>query len=187
MVCPLGNQLLILEFCVIRGNFVSLRAFIVYMELTAVWNLTSVNLTELKFAPKWVSLCPKSCERWQWSCLTPKWNFIPKWNLKPVWVHFGSLVNVLYVWLFNYFNFERNYDFLMSKGPCILLNKNIHFNKNETKPKMENSTHSFRDTNLVLQLIQESHIKSKTDKLELAKEKREHFFESFILSEGNFF
>ena len=75
----------------------------------------------------------------------------------------------------------------MSKGPCILLNKNIHFNKNETKPKMENSTHSFRDTNLVLQLIQESHIKSKTDKLELAKEKREHFFESFILSEGIFF
>ena len=30
------------------------------------------------------------------------------------------------------------------------LNKNINFNKNETEPKMENPTHSFRETNLVL-------------------------------------
>ena len=28
-----------------------------------------------------------------------------------------------YVWLFFYFNFERNYDVLKSKSPCILLNK----------------------------------------------------------------
>ena len=53
------------------------------------------------------------------------------------------------VWLF-YFNFERNYDVLESKGPCILLNKNINFNKNEAELKMENPTHSFRETNLVL-------------------------------------
>ena len=32
------------------------------------------------------------------------------------------------VWLFHYFNFERNYDGLKSKNPCILLNKNINFN-----------------------------------------------------------
>ena len=55
--------------------------------------------------------------------------------------------------LFYYFNFERNYDFLKSKSPCILLNKNINFNKNETESKMENPTHSFRDSNPVLQLI----------------------------------
>ena len=30
------------------------------------------------------------------------------------------------------FNFKRNYDVLKSKSPCILLNKNIKFNKNET-------------------------------------------------------
>ena len=42
-----------------------------------------------------------------------------------------------YVWLFNYFNFETNYDILKSKSPCILLNKNINFNKNETESKME--------------------------------------------------
>ena len=49
------------------------------------------------------------------------------------------------------FNFERNY-VLKSKNPCILLSKNINFNKNETESKMANHTHSFRGTNLVLQL-----------------------------------
>ena len=39
--------------------------------------------------------------------------------------------------------------------------------KNETETKMENSTHTFKERNLVLQLILESQIKSKTDKLEL--------------------
>ena len=57
-----------------------------------------------------------------------------------------------YVWLFYHFNFERNYDVLKSKSPCILLNKNINFNKNGTESKMENLTHGFRETNLVLQL-----------------------------------
>ena len=39
------------------------------------------------------------------------------------------------------------------KSPCILLNKNVNFNKNETKAKMEYPARSFRETNLVLQLI----------------------------------
>ena len=34
----------------------------------------------------------------------------------------------------------------------MLLSKNINFNKNETEPKMENPTHSFRETNHVFQL-----------------------------------
>ena len=37
-----------------------------------------------------------------------------------------------------------------------------NFKKTETESKMENPTHSFRNTNLVFQLIQESQIKSKT-------------------------
>ena len=74
----------------ILRKFILLRAFTVYIE-----KLTAVKLTEVKLAPKWVSLHPKSCERWQWSYLTPKWNFTPKWNLKPIWVNFGSHVNVL--------------------------------------------------------------------------------------------
>ena len=37
------------------------------------------------------------------------------------------------MWLFYYFNFERNY-LLKSKSPCTLLNKNINFKKwNRTK------------------------------------------------------
>ena len=65
------------------------------------------------------------------------------------------------MWLFYCFNFERNY-VLKSKSPCILLNKNINFNKNDMELKLENPTHSFRENDLVLQLIQESQIKSKT-------------------------
>ena len=47
-------------------------------------------------------------------------------------------------------------------SPCFLLNKNINFNKNETASKLENPTNFFTETNLVLQLIKESQIKSKT-------------------------
>ena len=57
------------------------------------------------------------------------------------------------VWIFFYFNFERNYDIFKSKSPCILLNKNINFDKSVMESKTENPTHSFRETNLVLQLI----------------------------------
>ena len=32
-----------------------------------------------------------------------------------------------YGWLFYFFNFERNYDGLKSKGPFNLLSKNINF------------------------------------------------------------
>ena len=57
------------------------------------------------------------------------------------------------MWLFYYYNSSKNYDVLKSKSPCILLNKNKNFNENKRESKMENSTHSFRKTNLVLQLI----------------------------------
>ena len=55
--------------------------------------------------------------------------------------------------VFHHFNFERSYNVLKSKSPCILLNKDINFNKNGTKSKVENPTHRFREMNLVLQLI----------------------------------
>ena len=51
------------------------------------------------------------------------------------------------MWLLYYFNFESNV--LKSKSLYMLLNKNINFNKNEVEAKMENPTHSFRETNLV--------------------------------------
>ena len=45
----------------------------------------------------------------------------------------------------------RNYDVVKLRILCILLNKNINFNKNETESKMKNPTHSFKETNLILQ------------------------------------
>ena len=56
-------------------------------------------------------------------------------------------------WLFYYFSFERSYDVLKSKSSCILLNKNINFNKNKTELKMENPIHSFKEMSLLFQLI----------------------------------
>ena len=39
------------------------------------------------------------------------------------------------------------------KESMLFVKQNINFNKNETESKMENPTHSFRDMNLVLQLV----------------------------------
>ena len=36
----------------------------------------------------------------------------------------------------------------LPKTPCILSNKNVKFNKNETQSKMLTFTHTFRDTTL---------------------------------------
>ena len=37
----------------------------------------------------------------------------------------------------------------------FFVEKDVHFNKKETELKTENRTHSFRERNLVLQLIEE--------------------------------
>ena len=93
------------------------------------------------------------------------------------------------MWLFYYFNFERSYDVLKSKSPCILLNKNINFNKNETESKMENPTHSFRKLNLLLQLssYKNSKLKVKLWWVGTRERKKWAFFFPFSLPEGNFF
>ena len=44
-----------------------------------------------------------------------------------------------------FFNFERSYDILKSKSSCILLNKNVNFNKNGMESKMESHTQFLRD------------------------------------------
>ena len=63
-----------------------------------------------------------------------------------------------------------------SKSSCILLNKNTNFNKNETESKIENPTHSSWETNLVLQLLKESQIKSKTVMSWNSQKKKEGIF-----------
>ena len=89
--------------------------------------------------------------------------------------------------LFYYFNFERIYDVSKSKSPCILLNKNINFNKNETESNMENLTPSSKKTNLVLQFLQVSQIKSETVLSWSWWRKKRTFLAPIILSEKNFF
>ena len=63
----------------------------------------------------------------------------------------------------------------------FLLSKNIKFNKNEMKPKMENSAHSFREMNHVL-----CELKVKLWWHRARERKRKAFFVTFILSERNF-
>ena len=65
---------------------------------------------------------------------------------------------------------------IKSKSPCILLNKNINFNKNKTESKMENPTHSLREANLVLQLIQKLQIESRVLIRWSSRKKKEGMF-----------
>ena len=60
--------------------------------------------------------------------------------------------------------FSKKFVFRSVFGELKLTQISLNFklNKNETELKMENPTHSFRQTNLVLQLISESQTKSKT-------------------------
>ena len=55
-----------------------------------------------------------------------------------------------------------NYNVSKSKSRCFLLKKSKNFNKNERELKMENSIYTFREMILLIQLIHESQIKSKT-------------------------
>ena len=52
---------------------------------------------------------------------------------------------------------------------------------------MENPTHSFKETNLVLQHVKESQIRSETVMSWSSRKKKKGIFVPFILSEGHFF
>ena len=81
----------------ILRNFISLRAFTVYMEnslrfeisFRSIWPEWNLHRSEFHYARSHVSADNE--------VTSPKWNFIPKWNLKPVWVHVGSHVNMLLI------------------------------------------------------------------------------------------
>ena len=105
------------------------------------------------------------------------------WILKLLVATWRSVIwNQNFVWLFYYFDFGRNYDFLKSKSMCFLLSKNKNVNKNETESKMENLSHSFRGINLVLQLVQELQIESKTVMSWSSRNEKEWIFCNVICS-----
>ena len=47
------------------------------------------------------------------------------------------------MWLFCYFNFERNYDVSKSKSPYILFSKTLNCNRKLNGNEIGKSTHSF--------------------------------------------
>ena len=57
------------------------------------------------------------------------------------------------MWFFYYFNFERNYGVITSKGEWFLLSKTSNVSKIETELIMENHANTFRDMSFTLQLI----------------------------------
>ena len=71
--------------------------------------------------------------------------------------------------------------------PKLLMNKKVNVNKIEAQLKMENLTRSFRETNCVLQLASQSHIKNKTNVFELPKERNECIFCKFYFVVRKFF
>ena len=90
------------------------------------------------------------------------------------------------MWLFYFFSFEGNYDVLKLKSPCILLNKNINFVKNEMESKMENPTHNFGEANLAIYSYKNCKLKVKLWWIGARKRKKRTFFVTFVLSEVNF-
>ena len=91
------------------------------------------------------------------------------------------------MWIFYYFHFEKNYDILKSKSPCILLNKNITFNKNETESKMENLTQSFEGQTLCFSSFKNRKLKIKLWSVGAHERKKRAFFVLFILPKKDFF
>ena len=73
-----------------------------------------------------------------------------------------------------------------SKSPYFLLNENINFGKNKTESKMENLTHSFRETNLCFSLHKNHELKVKLWWVGARERKEMHFCNAYFV-QRNFF
>ena len=89
--------------------------------------------------------------------------------------------------LFYYFNFEKNYDFLKSGSPCILLNKNINFNKEETNWNWKIPHTILERRTLCFSSYKNRKLKVKPRGVGAQERKKRTFFVPFILLVGNFF
>ena len=68
----------------------------------------------------------------------------------------------------------------------LFFSKKLNFNKNETELKLENPTHAFTETSVVLQFTQEPWIKNETVMSWSWRKKKVYIFPTFILTQGNF-
>ena len=101
-------------------------------------------------------------------------HFVHDFSRKIYSFNWSSLI----VWLALYLEILDNMCFV---------DKNRNFNKNEKESKIENPTYSFRETNQVLQLLQESQSKSKTVMSWSSRKKKEGIFCNVYFVRGNFF
>ena len=91
------------------------------------------------------------------------------------------------VWLFAYFNFERNDEVAKPRSPCVLLNKN------KTLKTKRNSNWIISHTILERQTLCFSSYKNRKLKVKLSwvgareRKEKEGIFVPLILSEDNFF
>ena len=85
------------------------------------------------------------------------------------------------------FKFERNYDFAKPNNQCSLLNKNINFNKRETKWKVQNLTLFLERWKLCFSSYRICELKVKLWSVGACERKKMAFFVTFILFEGYFF
>ena len=83
------------------------------------------------------------------------------------------------MWLFYQFTFERNYDVLKAKNPCILLNKKQNGIENR-------KSYTVLQRRIVFELIQEPQIKCKTVIVGARKEKKDIFCNVYFVRR-NFF
>ena len=81
----------------------------------------------------------------------------------------------------------RGLSIILTLKGFVTLSKVINFDKNETESKMENLTHSFTETKLVLQLIEKSQIKSKTVVSWSLRKKKARIFCTVYFVRRNFF
>ena len=90
------------------------------------------------------------------------------------------------MWRFYYFIFERSCDVLKSKNSCILLNKNINFDKNGTELKWKIPHTVLESQTLYLSSYKNRNLKGKLRWVGAHERKKRAFFVPFILPEGNF-
>ena len=91
------------------------------------------------------------------------------------------------MWLFYYFNFERNYDVLKSKSPCFCWTKIETLIKTKLNWKWKIPHTALERRTLCFILYKNRKLKVKLWWIGARERKKRAFFLPFILSEGNLF